>query len=90
MRPIEAGRLLLPLPGGLAARFEQMRIDIGVGENAGHSDMPAADLSGHVAVEILRGHDLDRIGEGRRAEHGERQGRETNELAGHGIGPKLR
>ena len=45
--------------GGLGAGLEQMRVDVGVGENACHRDVAAADLIGDVAVEILRGDDFD-------------------------------
>ena len=53
--------------GGLRARLEQMRVLVRIGEDAGHGDIVAADLAGDVAIEILGGDDLHRIGERRRA-----------------------
>ena len=49
--------------GGLGARLEQMRILVRIAEDAGHRDVVAADLAGDVAVEILGGDDLHRVGE---------------------------
>ena len=51
----------------LRTGFEQVRIVVGIGENAGHRDIRAADLARHVAVEIFRRDDFHRIGESGRA-----------------------
>ncbi len=60
--------------GGRGARFEKMRILVRIREDAGHRDIRPADLGRDVAVEILRGHDLDRIGS-RGGARPERQGK---------------
>ena len=48
---------------GIGARFEEMRVLIGIGENARHLHVRAADLFGDVAVKVLRGDDADGIGD---------------------------
>jgi hypothetical protein len=54
-------------PGRRGAGFEKVRIAVGLGENAGDSDIGAADLARHVAVEIFRRDHLHRTGECGRA-----------------------
>ena len=48
---------------GLGARLEQMRVLVRIAEDARHGDGVAADLAGDVAVEVLGGDDLHRVGE---------------------------
>ena len=66
--------------GGLGARLEQMRVLVGIGQDAGDGDIGAADLGGDVALEILGGDDLHGIGESgrRRARRPAQSGEETD------------
>ena len=66
--------------GGLGARLEQMRVLVGIGQDAGDGYVGAADLRGEVAIEVLRGDDLDGIGEsgrGRGDDGQDRRGQQT-------------
>ena len=65
---------------GLRARLEQVRVLVGMGEDAGHRDMGAADLRGDVAIKILGRDDPHGIGEGGRGKGAER--REAPERGG--------
>ncbi|EAY63849.1 Periplasmic solute binding protein [Burkholderia cenocepacia PC184] len=89
---------VLERAGRLRARFEQVRVLIGIAEDAGDRDVAAADLRRDVAVEILRGDDVDgrglrdhRRGERQRGDGGgqpadRRQGAPRRALQGNGHG----
>ena len=49
------------IPADRRTHLEQMRVLVGVAEDAGHLHVRTADLLGDVAVEVLGGDDADRL-----------------------------
>ena len=70
----------------LGARLEEMRVVVGVRENARHRDIVAADLCRKVAVEVFGRHDLHRVGQSRRTEGAKSDRCDERKRFRHGIG----
>ena len=66
------------VPAHRGTDLEQMRVLVGIVEDAGHRDVGAADLLGDVAVEVLGRDDLDRVRlcDGHRREGAEKRAEE--------------
>jgi hypothetical protein len=54
-------RFAADCPADRRTHLEQMRVLVGVAEDAGHLHVRTADLLGDVAVEVLGGDDADRL-----------------------------